>query len=201
MRIHPFSILLIFIAVPLIEIFLLIQLGSVIGVLPTIGIVIATAVIGTTLLRSQGFGVLMRVNESMQSGKVPVVPVMEGLLLLVAGAFLLTPGLLTDATGFALLVPFIRQAVAATLVRKVLKAGLVHVHASRGAAGGPGGPFAGDDADDGAEGGPSWPGGRPRGPQRSEPGGRRPSGGDETIIEGEYERLDERTRPPDRDRE
>lgn len=187
MRIHPFTILAIFIVVPLIEIALLIQLGSVIGLLATIGIVIATAVIGTSLLRSQGFGVLARANQTMQSGKVPVEPVVEGVLLLIAGAFLLTPGLLTDAFGFSLLAPFIRRRVAGLIVRNVVKSAVVNVHV-RGMGPGadsPGSPF--DDEPDQFEAEETRHAARRR--SHGRPGG-------ETVIDGEFERLDERTQRP-----
>lgn len=182
MPINPFVFLGLFIAIPLIEIVLLIQLGSAVGVLPTIGIVIATAVIGTTLLRQQGFGVLARATETMQNGKAPIEPVVEGVFLLLAGAFLLTPGLLTDAIGFTLLIPMARQAVARWTIKRVLNAGIVNVSTFG----------AGDDDPD-----PKSPaGGDPFG--ASGPGRPQQSGRPPDVIEGEFERIDEKTHRPKR---
>ncbi len=115
--------LMLFIAFPIAEIALLIVVGEKIGLVLTLGIVIGTAVIGTTLLRAQGFGVLSRVNKSMNDGEMPLVPVMEGMFLLIAGAFLLTPGLITDAIGFILLVPPFRIAIARWIMGHMLRRG------------------------------------------------------------------------------
>jgi UPF0716 protein FxsA len=123
----PFLILLLFIVVPLAEIAILIKVGQHIGWLWTILIVVFTAFIGTWLLRQQGFGVMSRAMEALASGRMPVEPVIEGMCLLLAGAFLLTPGLLTDAVGFLLLVPVIRMAVAKWTLKKMLQSGSVHV--------------------------------------------------------------------------
>ena len=107
---------LIFLVVPVIEIFLLIKVGAVIGAWWTIGLVILTAVIGVRLLRIQGISTLSRAQEKMDSGEMPAQEMMEGIGLIVAGAFLLTPGFFTDGVGFCLLVPPIR----AWLVQKVV---------------------------------------------------------------------------------
>jgi len=96
---------LIFLVVPVIEIFLLIQVGSVIGAWWTIGLVVLTAIIGVRLLKIQGISTLMRAQEKMQTGQMPAQEMLEGIGLIVAGAFLLTPGFFTDAFGFCLLIP------------------------------------------------------------------------------------------------
>jgi len=96
---------LIFIVVPVIEIFLLIQVGSIIGAWWTIGFVVLTAVIGVRLLKIQGISTMMRAQEKMRTGQMPAQEMLEGLGLIVAGAFLLTPGFFTDAIGFILLIP------------------------------------------------------------------------------------------------
>lgn len=101
--------LLLFIGLPLIEIYFLIKVGSVIGAIPTIAIGILTAILGTWLVRHQGFGVLMRVRESMARDEVPALELLDGALLLVAGLFLLLPGFLTDIAGFLLLIPPLRR--------------------------------------------------------------------------------------------
>lgn len=100
---------LLFLTVPVLEIYLLIQVGSVIGALPTVGIVILTAVIGAYLLKQQGLSTLTRVQNTLQHGEIPAIEMLEGLVLIVTGALLLTPGFFTDAIGFLMLVPAIRR--------------------------------------------------------------------------------------------
>jgi len=111
--------LLLFVGVPLLELYLLIQVGSVIGALPTIGLSILTAVIGTFLVRVQGFSVLLRVREMVDQGEVPAIEVLDGALLLIAGVMLLLPGFLTDALGFLLLVPPLRRLLILRFVRVI----------------------------------------------------------------------------------
>ena len=98
-------LLLIFILVPAIEIYLLITIGGVIGALPTILLVIGTAVVGVQLLRLQGLSTLARLQNSVQQGDLPTTVMLEGVVLLLCGALLLTPGFFTDAIGFLMLVP------------------------------------------------------------------------------------------------
>lgn len=107
------------IGVPLIELYLLIEVGSEIGAFATIVLTVLTAVIGTWLVRLQGLGVLARVGRSMAEDEVPALDMMDGALILVAGLFLLLPGFLTDALGFLLLVPPVRQALIRRYVRFV----------------------------------------------------------------------------------
>ena len=97
--------LLIFFITPIVEMYLLIEVGGYIGALPTIGLVMITAVIGVTLLRIQGLATLTRGVNRLQTGELPAREVVEGLLLAVAGALLLTPGFVTDGIGFILLTP------------------------------------------------------------------------------------------------
>lgn len=114
-----------FIAIPVIEIAAFIEIGSWIGLWSTIGVVIATAVAGSVLLRLQGLAVLRRFRESMLRNEIPVTEVFDGLCLLVAGAFLLTPGFFTDLAGFALMIPPFRRWVARGLLRGLAKRGHV----------------------------------------------------------------------------
>ena len=100
--------LLAFIGVPLVEIALFIQIGGLIGLWPTIAIVIATAVAGTALIRRQGLNTLQRAQQEMDAQRLPVRELFDGICLIFAGAMLLTPGFLTDTVGFALLVPPLR---------------------------------------------------------------------------------------------
>jgi len=103
------TLLLLFIAVPIIEIYLLIKVGSVIGAGATILAIIGTAILGAFLLKSQGISTLNRVQSTLQQGQVPAIEMMEGLILLICGALLLTPGFFTDALGFLALIPAVRQ--------------------------------------------------------------------------------------------
>ncbi len=136
----PF-ILILFIAVPIIEIGLFVQVGGAIGLWPTLAIVILTAVLGTALLRHQGLDTLRRVQDSLAQDRLPVAEMFDGLCLLMAGALLLTPGFMTDLFGFLLFVPPFRAAAAQAIGRYVLSHGRVHVQTMSmgpGAAPGPG---------------------------------------------------------------
>jgi len=113
-------LLLIFILVPAIEIYLLITVGGVIGALPTILLVIGTAVVGVQLLRLQGLSTLARMQSSVQQGELPTTVMLEGVVLLLCGALLLTPGFFTDAIGFLMLVPHLRRWVIERLIRRVV---------------------------------------------------------------------------------
>lgn len=115
----PFTILLIlFFTIPMLEIYLLLQVGGIIGPLATIFLVVFTAVLGAWLLRIQGFATLMRVRETMAKGQVPALELMEGAILLLSGALLLTPGFFTDAVGFCCLVPALRRTLIIGLVNR-----------------------------------------------------------------------------------
>ena len=115
-------LLLLFTIVPLVELFLLVKLGTVIGIGATVLIVICTGVLGAWLARWQGLGVLRRLTEDVNEGRLPADALIDGLLILIAGAVLLTPGLITDALGFLLLVPqgraVVRKTIAARLANK-----------------------------------------------------------------------------------
>jgi len=112
-------LLLVFIIVPIVEMWLLIQVGGFIGAVPTIGAVLLTAVIGLAMLRRQGLSTLLRVNQRMESGELPAQEMLEGIVLAVSGALLLTPGFFTDAIGFAGLTPVLRQWLVRRLVGRV----------------------------------------------------------------------------------
>lgn len=111
-------LLLIFIIVPLAELAVLIKVGGAIGILWTFLLILFTAFIGVTLLRAQGLATLMRASERMQQGDIPAKELAEGFLLALAGALLLTPGFLTDAFGFSLLLPGVRGAMAVSLMKR-----------------------------------------------------------------------------------
>jgi UPF0716 protein FxsA len=111
--------LLIFFLTPIVEMYLLIEVGGYIGAWPTIALVMITAVIGITLLRIQGLSTLTRGAGRLQSGELPAREMVEGLLLAVAGALLLTPGFVTDGIGFILLTPPLRGAIAERVLARV----------------------------------------------------------------------------------
>lgn len=104
-------LLLLFIAVPMIEIALFIQVGGLIGLFSTLAIVLITAVIGSWLVRSQGARELGNLRQSFSDLRDPTEPLANGAMILFSGALLLTPGFFTDAVGFALLLPPVRAVV------------------------------------------------------------------------------------------
>lgn len=164
---------LIFILLPIIEMAILIKVGTVIGALSTIGLVLLTAIIGAALLRQQGLATLLRANQRLNSGELPAREVAEGLILAVGGALLLTPGFVTDTFGLLCLLPFTRQWLAAhVLKRMVVASGTTRsFHFTAGQ----GGPFGG---------------GSPFGNTSST---------DEDVIEGEYRKEGDRAdKDPDR---
>ncbi len=120
-------LLALLIGVPLIEIYLFVELGGLIGAWPTVGLVVLTAVAGSIVLRAQGRRVLARAQEKMRRGEPPVADLLDGIGLLLAGALLLTPGFLTDGGGFALLLPAVRHWLAARLWAAMQARGSVHV--------------------------------------------------------------------------
>ena len=109
-------LLLLFVTIPIAEIYLMLEIGGAIGVIPTVGLVVFTAVAGAALVRAQGFSTIALVRRSLEAGEVPAAAIIEGILLLVAGALLLTPGFLTDAVGFGCLIPPLRRAFAVRFI-------------------------------------------------------------------------------------
>ncbi|WP_373083091.1 FxsA family protein [Zhongshania sp.] len=113
-----------FVVLPILEMWLLIEVGSLVGSLPTIGMVVFTAVVGAALLKQQGIDTLTRAQQRLNSGQVPAKEILEGLLLAVGGALLLTPGFITDTLGFVCLIGPLRQ----WLVAQLLKRGVMQVN-------------------------------------------------------------------------
>ncbi len=124
-----FRLLLLFTVVPALELFLLIQLGRYVGFWPTAALVLGTGVVGAWLTRREGLKVLRAVNTEMAEGRMPTDYLLDGLLILLAGAVLLTPGLLTDAVGFVLLAPparrVIRNGVSKAISKRITTTGPV----------------------------------------------------------------------------
>lgn len=119
MRTFPIFAFL-FLVVPVVEIYLLIEVGSVIGAFPTILLVVATAVIGAFLLRQQGMSTLARFQKNMSNGTLPAKEMMEGVFLVVGGALLMTPGFFTDTLGFLCLIPFTRRYMVDQMIKRSL---------------------------------------------------------------------------------
>ena len=113
-----FLFLLLFVGVPLVELYFLIEVGSEIGAIPTIGLTIFTALLGGVLVRMQGLSTAMRVGDALNRGEMPAIEMLEGALLLLAGLMLLLPGFITDALGFLLLIPPLRRALVLWFLRR-----------------------------------------------------------------------------------
>jgi UPF0716 protein FxsA len=113
-------LLLLFIFVPIIEIGLFIQVGGFLGLWPTIALVLITAFVGASLVRSQGLQTLMSVQNRLQQGELPAQQIFEGVMLAVAGVLLLTPGFMTDALGMLVLLPAPRAMIAKYLMSKMV---------------------------------------------------------------------------------
>ena len=112
-------LILLFTLVPLIELALLIWVGQHIGALNTISIVILTGISGALLAKSQGFITLRRIEEDVNKGIMPTDKIFDGVMILCGGILLLTPGLITDFTGFIMLVPLTRRLIKAWLKKKI----------------------------------------------------------------------------------
>lgn len=108
-----------FLAIPLIEIALFVQVGGLIGLWPTLGLVLLSAVAGTALMRAQGMRALGELQWSFAEMRDPTRPLAHGAMILIAGMLLLTPGFFTDALGLALLIPAVRDAAMRAIARRV----------------------------------------------------------------------------------
>ena len=113
--------LILFITIPLVEIAILINIGKIIGAGYTIALVIGTAFLGVSLLRIQGISTLAKVQSNIAKGQLPATELIEGLILLISGVLLLTPGFFTDMLGFLMLVPILRQRLAETFFVNFMK--------------------------------------------------------------------------------
>ncbi len=109
----------IFVIVPIAEIATFIQVGDIIGLWPTLGIILLTAFLGTGLLRYQGIATLNQAQTSLNDGELPLAPVVHGVFLLAAGLLLLTPGFITDAIGFLLFFPPLRLLIGKWVIEKI----------------------------------------------------------------------------------
>ena len=116
----PLLLVALFIAVPIAELAVIIQVGQAIGVWWTVVILVADSVLGSLLMRSQGRAAWRRFNEAMRSGRVPAREVADGVLIIFGGALLLTPGFLSDVLGLALLLPPTRAVIRRMLARRLV---------------------------------------------------------------------------------
>lgn len=112
-------LVLVFLVVPLAELYLIIQVGEAIGAFNTIAVVILMAAAGGWLMKREGLGILRRIRAQVQRGQVPGRELVDGFLILFGGALMLTPGFLTDLVGLSLLVPPLRAVVRAALARRL----------------------------------------------------------------------------------
>jgi len=124
------GLFLLFTLVPLVELYLLIRLGTYMGAVDTIAIVIGTGLAGGLLAKSQGLAVLDRMRTELNQGRPPAESLFDGLLILIAGAMLITPGLLTDGLGLLLLIPWSRKVFKSWLKRRIqekISEGEIHI--------------------------------------------------------------------------
>lgn len=128
-------LLLLFIVLPMVELWLLFRVGAVLGGGATLALIVLTGVAGATLARRQGLAVFQRMQTELQQGRQPTATMLEGFAILLAGIVLMTPGLITDALGLLLLVPPTRRAILASFVRafeRSVKSGRTRVHVRMG---------------------------------------------------------------------
>ncbi|OSQ45831.1 FxsA family protein [Thalassospira sp. MCCC 1A01428] len=166
----------IFVVMPIVEIAVFIQAGELIGLWPTIAIVVLTAILGTSLMRVQGLQTLAKAQQELDQGEMPLGPLFDGVCILIAGILLLTPGFVTDTMGFLLLIPPLRRVIGAGLILKMMKSGKMRMSFGAGSSGRAyrqNDPFGGT--------GTNSAGGSHR--QRG------PGGG--PVIDGDYENLDQ----------
>ena len=168
-----FILFILFIVMPFVEIALLIKLGDVLGFWRTIGIVVVTAVVGAYVLQAQGAATLRRVSQSMTSGEPPIKPMVDGFFLAISGAFLLTPGVVTDAIGLLLLVPPVRDAIARWGFGRIVKSANFRVRTYEA------GQERGEPTGDAGK--------KPGPPPRKAPG-------NGTVIDGEFEEVEKNKR-------
>ncbi len=122
-----FKLFLIFAVIPMVELALLIKVGSIIGTMNTIIIVILTAVIGAYMVRMEGLGVWFRIQKSLMEGIFPAEELIDGIMILIAGAVLLTPGFVTDILGFLMVFPLSRGFIK-NILKKYFENRISHIH-------------------------------------------------------------------------
>jgi UPF0716 protein FxsA len=199
-----FGAFLIFVAVPLLELALLIKVGQSIGFWSTMGIIVATAALGIAVMQSHGIKTMQRAQASLAEGKTPVDSVVDGTFVLFAGLLLISPGLITDLLGLLLLIPPVRRVIGKWSIGRLLASGKVHTwttHTSESRSAGSYSrttetqerfePRASSDDHPAEPTSKRWnprsPGSRPTAPKSA------------PVIDGEFERIDEKTVDPKKD--
>jgi len=114
------TILIIILIIPFLEIYLLLEVGGLIGAIPTIFLVASTAIIGTLLLKEQGFSTFQKLQENLRLGILPAYEMIEGPIILAGGLLLLTPGFITDILGIVCLIPSLRKRIAQYIIENSL---------------------------------------------------------------------------------
>jgi UPF0716 protein FxsA len=107
-----------FIVVPLVELYVIVQVAGALGIVPTLLLLLAVSLAGSWLVRREGLGIVGRARQVLSRGELPTVEIVNGMLVLLAGALLLTPGFVTDVVGLLLLIPFTRAAVRGVVRRR-----------------------------------------------------------------------------------
>lgn len=124
-------LLVIFIVVPIVELYVLLEVGGLIGIGPTIALILITGIAGAYLTRAQGFNILRRIQFEMSQGRLPAEHLLDGAMVLTGGIVLLTPGFCTDLLGFFLLVPFTRSIIkrfARLWLQRLIDKGSITIH-------------------------------------------------------------------------
>lgn len=127
-------LIILFIGLPILEFALLIELHGMVGFLPTVLLVFLTGIAGASLVRRQGINILFKIQQEMNVGNLPAPQMIDGVMILIAGALLVTPGLITDLVGFSLLVPFLREKIRLWLGKKIqqkINNGYIQVNVNR----------------------------------------------------------------------
>lgn len=112
-------LLLVFLVVPIVELAVIIQVGQVLGVAPTLALLVVMSILGAWLMKREGLGVIRRAKQQASSGRVPGKEVVDGFLIVLGGALMLTPGFVTDGIGIALLLPPVRAVVRPLLLTQL----------------------------------------------------------------------------------
>ena len=115
------ALLVLFLVVPFVELYVIIQVGHVLGVVPTLALLVAISMLGASLCKREGLAVVRRIQEQLAERRLPGVALLDGALVLLAGALLLTPGFITDAVGVLLLLPPVRAAMRAVATRRMAR--------------------------------------------------------------------------------
>jgi UPF0716 protein FxsA len=129
-----YYLIALFIGLPIVELALLFKVHERVGMGPTVLLVLLTGIAGAALVRRQGVAILFRIQHEMEAGNLPAPQMIDGIMVLVAGALLVTPGLITDTVGFALLIPVIREYIRGWLRKKMeqkVRSSYIQVHVDR----------------------------------------------------------------------